>query len=233
MRGLDAQHTGYALLPLSLGLFVMAPLGGYLGKHFRPKRIVQVGLCINVLALLWLRQVLSVSAGPATLIAPLLVYGVGIGLSFSQLSNITLSAVSVNESGEASGVNNTLRQVGSSFGTAIIGSIIIATAAATLASGVKTSTIIPPARRATVAAVVKAQSSNIEFGIPLQGQELTSAETHELKRLSDTGTVKANKEALLFTAAVTAAAFLLASQLPNVELHDIEKNESLAVKPAH
>lgn len=231
VRGLDAQHTGYALLPMSIGLFLMAPLGGYFAKHFRPKRIVQAGLFINVFALLLLRYVLSVTAGPSDLILPLLVYGAGIGLGFSQLSNITLSAVSINESGEASGVNNTLRQVGSSFGTAIIGSIIIATIAAGLSGGVAGSTVLSPSRRSAISQAVKSQSSNIEFGLPLQGLRLSASESQELKRISNVSTVKANKEALLFTAIFTALAFLLASQLPNVHLRDLEKGQSLAAKP--
>ncbi len=230
VRGLDALHTGYALLPMSIGLFIMAPTGGYFAKHFRPKHIVQVGLFINVFALLILRQAFSVTAGPAQLILPLLVYGMGVGLSFSQLSNITLSAVSVNESGEASGVNNTLRQIGSSFGTAIIGSILIASIGSGLVGGVQKSKAISDEHRPALTMAAKSQASNIEFGIPVQGEELTANETKELKRISDASTVKANKESLLFTASFTALAFLLAAQLPNVDLHKLEKEESLAVK---
>ena len=229
--GLDALHTGYALLPVSIGLFIMAPLGGYFAKHFKPKRIVQTGLLINVLALLLLRQVLSLSADSSTFIAPLLIYGAGMGLGFSQLTNITLSAVSVNESGEASGVNNTLRQVGSSFGTAIIGAIIIASVANGLSNGVANSTVIPAEHRTQIAQAAKAQSSNIEFGVPLSGQQLSTAEARELKRISNNSTVKASKEAFLITAAFTSLALLVTSQLPNVKLGDLEKNESLAAKP--
>ena len=232
VRGLDALHTGYALLPMSLGLFIMAPLGGYFAKHFKPKHIVQTGLTINVLTLLLLRHVLNISAGPVNFILPLFLYGAGVGLAFSQLTNITLSAVSVNESGEASGVNSTLRQVGSSFGTAIIGTIIISAVVSGLGKGIQTSTVITPERRVIVTSLAKAQSSDIEFGIPVQGQRLTPTESHELKQISDRSTVKANKEALLMTAIFTALAFLVASQLPNVELHDLEKNQSLAAKPA-
>lgn len=229
--GLDALHTGYALLPMSVGLLIMAPLGGYFAKHFKPKRIVQTGLLINVLALLLLRQVLSATAESSTFILPLLVYGAGMGLAFSQLTNITLSAVSVSESGEASGVNNTLRQVGSSFGTAIIGAIIITSVASGLSSGVENSTVIPADRRTQISQAAKEQSSNIEFGIPLSGQQLSKVEVQELKRISNESTVKASKEAFLITAVVTSLAFLVATQLPNVELRDLEKNESLAAKP--
>jgi EmrB/QacA subfamily drug resistance transporter len=232
VRHLDALHTGYGLLPLSVGLFIMAPLGGYFSKHFKPKHIVQVGLAINVLALIWLRHTMNVLAGPGNFALPLLAYGAGMGLGFSQLTNITISAVSVDESGEASGVNNTLRQVGSSFGTAIIGSIIITQIATGLSSGVAKSTVIDDMHRPAIAAIVKAQSSNIEFGIPLQGQALSQSETRELKRISDEATVKADREAVIFMAVFMLAAFAIASQIPSVRVHDLEKNESLAA-PAH
>lgn len=233
VRGLDALHTGYALLPMSVGLFVMAPTGGFLTKFFKPKRIVQTGFAINVLALLALRQVITVSAGPGHLFVPLLLYGMGMGLCFSQLSNITLSAVSVQESGEASGVNNTLRQIGSSLGTAVIGTILIASIGNGLVRGVRDSRQISDAHRPALAEAVQAQSSNIEFGLPLHGEQLDKSEQVELKRLSNASTVKANREALLATAAFTVLAFLLATQLPNVGLHKLEKEESLAGSAAH
>ncbi|GAC1391874.1 MAG: MFS transporter [Candidatus Saccharimonadales bacterium] len=228
VRGLDALHTGYALLPMSIGLFIMAPTGGYFTKFFTPKRIVQVGLVINVCALLLLRYVIQVSAGPSHLIVPLLIYGMGMGLCFSQLTNITLSAVSPEESGEASGVNNTLRQVGSSLGTAIIGSILLVTISTGLVKGVATSQALPDTKKVSLQIAVKKQSSNIEFGIPLHGETLTPDERTTLKSISNASTVKANKEALLFTALVTSGAFVIALQLPNVALHKLEKEESVA-----
>ncbi|HVU59363.1 MAG TPA: MFS transporter [Candidatus Saccharimonadales bacterium] len=229
VRGMDALHTGYALLPMSVGLFIMAPLGGYLAKHFRPKYIVQVGLFVNIAALLVLRQVLSVTAGDTVLLAPLLVYGMGIGLMMSQLSNITLSAVSPQESGEASGVNNTLRQVGQSLGTALIGTILIASITNGMVDRVANSPAIADANRTALTQTVRAQSSNIEFGIPITGEHLSPEEAAELKTIADESTVEANKEALLYTAIFTALAFLVAAQLPSVQLHRLEKSESLAV----
>lgn len=232
VRGFDALHTGYALLPMSIGLLIMAPLGGYLAKHFKPKHIVQVGLFINILGLILLRQVLSVTAGSSHLIIPLFIYGMGMGLAFSQLSNITLSAVSVNESGEASGVNSTFRQIGSSLGTAIIGSILIASISSGLVSGVNNSNQLTSEHKKVLAEAVQAQASDIEFGVPLKSDRISSQEIATLKHISDKSTVKANKQALLFTAVITTAAFLLAAQLPNVELSELEIGDNVATKAA-
>jgi EmrB/QacA subfamily drug resistance transporter len=232
VRHLDALHTGYALLPMSLGLLVMAPLGGYLTKFFRPKYIVQVGLFTNVFALLLLRQVISFTAGPGTLALPLLIYGMGTGLVFSQITNITLSAVAVNESGEASGVNNTLRQIGSSLGTAIIGTVMIASISSGLVKGVQNSPAISDSKRTALAVQVKEQASNIEFGIPLHGQPLTTQESSEIKNISSASTVKGAKQAMLLTALFTAMAFVMSMRLPNSKLKNLEKAESAAPKPA-
>ncbi len=224
---MDALHTGYALLPLSSALLVTAPLGGYLAAHVNPKRLVQAGLFISVVGLIFLRHVLNASTTSVDLIAPLAIYAAGLGLGMSQLGNITMSAVSVNQAGEASGVNNTLRQIGSSLGTAVIGSVLIASIAGGLSGGVKSSATINPVYRAAVSREVKAQASAVEFGGRLtSSQPLTPAERLEIKQISNQATVRADRTALIFTIVFTAIGFLLAMRLPNTR--NVERSQSLA-----
>ncbi|MEO8863259.1 MAG: MFS transporter [Candidatus Saccharimonadales bacterium] len=227
VRGLDALHTGYALLPMSIALFVMAPLGGFIAHKFVPRHIVQVGVVINVIGLFLLHNAISVNATVNSLILPLLIYGAGMGLCYSQLSNISLSAVSVNEAGEASGVNSTLRQIGSSLGTAIIGSILIATLASSLGSGINNSNVISKENRTLVAKQVSAQSSAVEFGGKLHTSvPLTAEEQIEIKQISNSSTVKATRQALLSTVAFTILALLTTSQLPKSK--HLDTSESMA-----
>jgi hypothetical protein len=208
-------------------LLVTAPLGGYLAAHVNPKRLVQAGLFISVVGLIFLRQALNATTTSVDLIAPLAIYAAGLGLSMSQLGNITMSAVSVNQAGEASGVNNTLRQIGSSLGTAIIGSVLIASIAGGLSGGVKSSATINPVYRAAVSREAKAQASAVEFGGRLiSSQPLTPAERVEIKQISNQATVRADRTALIFTIVFTAIGFLLAMRLPNTR--NVERNQSLA-----
>ncbi len=145
----------------------------------------------------------------------------------SQLGNITMSAVSVNQAGEASGVNNTVRQIGSSLGTAVIGSILIASIAGGLAGGVKSSSTINPTYRTVVSNEVRAQASVVEFGGALvSAQPLSPAERTEIKHLADQATVRADRTALIFTILFTALGFLLASRLPNTR--SVERDQPLA-----
>ena len=55
---------------------------------------------------------------------PLAVYGAGVGLATAQLTNVTLAAVPRERSGQASGVQSTLRQVDSALGTAVLGTAL-------------------------------------------------------------------------------------------------------------
>jgi EmrB/QacA subfamily drug resistance transporter len=232
VRGLDALHTGYALLPLSAALLVTAPLGGFLAAHVNPKRLVQLGLLASVVGLIYLRHALNIGTTAADLIGPLAVYAGGLGLSMSQLGNITMSAVSVNQAGEASGVNNTVRQIGSSLGTAVIGSVLIASIAGGLSGGVKSSAAIDPSHRLAVSQEVRAQASTVEFGGQLvSSQPLSAGERAEVKRLADAATVRADRTALLFTLLFTAVGFALASRLPNTR--NVERDQSLAPASVH
>lgn len=216
VRGLDALHTGYALLPLSIALLIMAPLGGFMsGKIGTPRHIVQAGLLTSLAGLIVLRFSLSTTTSVADLILPLGLYGAGMGLCFSQLTNITLSAVPVAEVGEASGVNNTLRQVASSLGAAIVGTVLLTSLAGNLKTAIAASPHLPAASRSTIAQEVSSQSSSIEFGVPLTTSvALNASEKREIKTISNESTVKANKITILVTMLSPILALIMSLRLP-------------------
>lgn len=227
VRGLDAFHTGLAMLPLSVMLLIFAPLGGFLGSKFVPKRIVQTGLVIDIVALLLMRSMLGPDISLALLAFPIGLYGAGIGLGMSQLSNITLSSVAVDEAGEVSGVNNTVRQLGSSLGSAIIGSILIATLTSTLLVSIQKSPDLPSDKRQVISEQIVAQASAVEFGAAARTSvPLSSSEQGVIRTIVTESTVKANKLALLCTAIFTMLAFIASTKLPNIR--NVERNESLA-----
>ena len=59
------------------------------------------------------------------LVAPfLLVYGIGIGLATAQLTGVIMIDVPMEQNGQASGSQSTVRQVGSALGIAVLGSML-------------------------------------------------------------------------------------------------------------
>jgi hypothetical protein len=117
-------------------------------------------------------------------------------------------------------------------GTAVIGSVLIASIAGGLSGGVKSSLAIDPSHRLAVTQEVRAQASAVEFGGQLVStQPLSEGERAEIKRLADVATVRADRTALLFTLLFTAIGFALASRLPNTR--NVERDQSPAPASVH
>src|SRR5436309_3871881 len=164
VRSLDAFHTGLMLLPMSLMLFIVSPSAAALTKRIPHKRLVQAGLVVNFIALLALRWALGVDTSLRALIPGLALYGIGLGLVLSQINNLTLSSGPVKEADEASGVTNTFRQIGSSLGAAIIGSVLLTSIVVDLQAAVSASPQITPAARPAIDSMLRQQSSSLAFG---------------------------------------------------------------------
>ncbi len=163
VRGLDAFHTGLTLLPMSVLLFIVSPAAAMLTRKIPHKRLVQAGLIVNVGALLALRFALGVDTPLGWLVPGLALYGIGLGLVLSQINNLTLSSVPVEEAGEASGVTNTFRQIGSSLGAAIIGSVLLTSIVVDLQATVGRSPRIPPPEKPAIDRLLRQQASSLAF----------------------------------------------------------------------
>lgn len=227
VRNLDALHTGLTLLPLSLTVLVVSPIAAVMAHKISPKYIVMAGMLINAISYIVLRQMLNVDATAWTIAPGLILFGLGMALVMSQINNMALSSVSVQEAGEASGVLNTLRQVGSTLGSAIIGSILLTSLSANLVSGVNKSTVIPESAKPQIAEAISTQTSNVEFegGAELSEQLPPSIAT-EIKNIGHEATVKANKRTLGFGAFFALLGFLSSFFLPKTKIQD--KGQSVA-----
>lgn len=227
VRGYDAFQTGLSLVPMSVTLLVVAPLGAILSKKVRPKLMIQIGLLLNVAAMVVLRWSLNLDTTTTTLIPGLVLYGAGMGIVMSQINNLTLSAVSVEEAGEASGVNNTLRQVGATFGSAIIGAVLLGALTTNLSSGIMQSQVIPEAYKTQISEAITTQTSNVEFGGGAKLENKMPPQiAQEITKISHVATIDANKEALFYGSLFAILGFLISFTLPNVT--NVEKGQSVA-----
>jgi EmrB/QacA subfamily drug resistance transporter len=214
VRNLDAFHTGMMLLPLSAMLLLSAPTAAALTKRFDHKRIVQTGLVLSIVALLWMRQAMGVDIPLSALIPGLALYGVGMGMVQSQVNNLTLSAVAVEEAGEASGVSNTFRQVGLTLGAAIIGSILLTTIVTDLQGAVQSSPRIPPAVKPQIGETIRKNASSLAFGAGGIFDGLPPATRDEVAGFRRAATTDGNRKALLWGAAFALAGLLVSTRLP-------------------
>ena len=124
-RGYDALQTGVILLALALGSFAASGLGAALSQRFGPVRVLQLGMVLEVIGIFGLGLMLSTTITGWQMAPWLFIYGMGVGFATAQLTGVILSEVPVEESGTASAVQSTSRQVGAAIGTAIIGTTLI------------------------------------------------------------------------------------------------------------
>jgi MFS family permease len=200
---LSALQTGVQLVPLSLALLVSALAVPRLWPAASPRRVVRVGLVLLLAATVLLIALLDADATASVVTVPLLIVGLGIGSLASQLGAVTVSAVPDKESPEVGGLQNTALNLGASLGTALVGSVLIATLSALFVQGVLAHPDIPDA--------VKSQAE-VTFGgsIPfLSDTDLRMAlETHGASTTTTEAVLAVNGDARL--AALRAALFVVA-----------------------
>jgi hypothetical protein len=111
--------------------------------NLSPRLVVRTGLLSLLAGTVVLLAALDADAGPEIVFVPMLLVGLGIGALASQLGAVTVSAVPDDESPEVGGVQNTMTNLGASLGTALAGSLLIATLTSTFVANVQQSPAIP------------------------------------------------------------------------------------------
>ena len=141
--GLSPMATGVRLLPLSLSLLIAAVGVPRAFPQADPRRVVRIGMLALIAGILVLIASLQVGADSSIVFVPMLIIGFGIGALASQLGNVTVSAVSTEQSSEVGGLQNTASQLGASIGTALAGSILIAALTASFLTGIQQNPNVP------------------------------------------------------------------------------------------
>lgn len=126
VKGLSAFDAGLTFLPMAISVFIFAPVAGVLATRFGPKWIITTGMILEAVALFSLSQIISISNPVYYLYPVLVVYGAGVGLAISQVTSTVLMSIPWQKAGVGSGAANTVRQIGSAFGIAVIGAILVA-----------------------------------------------------------------------------------------------------------
>ncbi len=173
--GLSATEAGLLLAPGGLASLLVAPLIGRFGERSGSKAPFFIGCLVVAGALLGLALAHD-SVGLVVLWSCLV--SAGSGAAFAAIPNLIVSAVSDRETGEATGVNTIMRNIGSAVGAQIAGSLI---AAYVLSSGLPQNTGFEIAFLVSAAGAIVAALSVLL--IPGRGREF-AADIHAAAALS-------------------------------------------------
>nr|WSX49259.1 MFS transporter [Streptomyces sp. NBC_00974] len=118
--GFSPLAAGLAFLPVSLVIAVSAGITSQLLPKFGPKPFMVTGALCSAAGLAWLTQANVDSTYLGSILGPMLLFSLGMGMQFVSLTLMALSNVPDRESGAASGLLNAMQQVGGSLGLSIL-----------------------------------------------------------------------------------------------------------------
>ncbi|MEU9778971.1 MFS transporter [Streptomyces sp. NPDC047968] len=113
-------RAGLAFLPVSAVIAVGAGTASQLLPRFGPKPFMVTGALLSAAGLGWLTLTDVHSTYAGSILGPMLVFSLGMGMQFVSLTLMALSRVPHHESGAASGLLNATQQVGGSLGLSIL-----------------------------------------------------------------------------------------------------------------
>jgi len=123
VRNYTALAAGVALIAVAAAVMIASPLSARLSHQFGPKLVTGSGL--TLFALTMASYGLATQTMPQWVIEVMMAcMGLGMGLTMSPATNAIMGAVPREKAGAGSAVNNTVRQVASALGVAILGSIL-------------------------------------------------------------------------------------------------------------
>ncbi|WP_246236901.1 MFS transporter [Actinomadura chibensis] len=216
VHGTNPLQISLAILPLALGSFVSGGYAGRLANRRGPHRVVRIGMALEVAAVLGLAATVSASTGGLGLAPWMLLYGLGLGLTSAQLTNVSLADVPAERAGQAAGTQSTARQVGAALGIAAIGTVFATSLGHAMADRLSGSAL-PPERRAAVAHELRESAGT--YGRELHAAPARAAEA----RAADASLAAATRNAALTTAAILALGLAMSLRLrPSGDLHPEE-----------
>lgn len=122
--GFSAIHAGLTMLPLAIPLMLLGRLGGRLTDQGHGRELAMVGFLLAAVACGVLALVVSLDNSSWSFLVPLAFLGLAVGCIMPSVTTLTMRGVPPQLVGAASGTFFTMRQLGSSLGAAVTGSML-------------------------------------------------------------------------------------------------------------
>ncbi|HBF40179.1 MAG TPA: drug:proton antiporter, partial [Firmicutes bacterium] len=121
--GYTAFQAGLVFLPVGLIQAFISPICGFMVAKINPKIFAAVGIVLMAFSM-YLNSFQSLYSEHSQIMLPLIIRAFGMGMMFTPLTTISLSEIGRENIAQASGMLNIIRQVGGSFGVAILSTIL-------------------------------------------------------------------------------------------------------------
>ncbi|MDR7166712.1 MFS family permease [Nocardia kruczakiae] len=126
VRGYDPIGTGVIFTAATVGLLVSSLTAARLARLFTQRTLIMTGFVVVIVGIVVLIALAGRTLNPWAFAPGLLLIGLGLGSMLTPSVNVVQSAFSEEHQGEISGLSRCVSNLGSSLGTAIAGTILVA-----------------------------------------------------------------------------------------------------------
>jgi MFS family permease len=125
VRGYDAIQTGVIFTAATVGVLVSSLAAERLAKRYPQRTLILAGFVVTIAGIGLLLGFVHASSRVVAFVPGLLLIGLGLGVMLTPSVNVVQSSFPENLQGEISGLSRSISNLGSSFGTAIAGTILV------------------------------------------------------------------------------------------------------------
>ena len=126
VRNYDAIQTGLMLTPATIGILAASAAAERLAERHAQRSLILTGFVTTAVGMGLLLGLVREHSGIASFVPGLLLMGIGTGIMLTASVNVVQSSFADSDQGDISGVSRSASNLGSSFGTALAGSILVA-----------------------------------------------------------------------------------------------------------
>ncbi|RBP97839.1 MFS transporter [Bifidobacterium aemilianum] len=168
-RQYSTLGAGGMIAGLAVGSIVAGGLARLVSAKIGPGGTVQLGLVLEIIGVVILIVLMPAKSSALLLLAPLVIYGFGLGLASAQLTSLVLSQVPIAQSGEGSATQSTVRQLGTGLGAAVAGTSLAVALHAVLPGKLEVIEHLPQRIADGLTKAVSSSAGNAIGGIRSQG----------------------------------------------------------------
>ncbi len=122
----SAIKTGLILTPGTIGILVASAAADRFARRHPQRWLIIAGFLITTVGMLLLLLLVRANAGIWRWLPGLFLFGVGVGTMLTSSVNVVQSSFPETDQGEISGLSRSVSNLGSSMGTALVGSVLVA-----------------------------------------------------------------------------------------------------------
>jgi MFS family permease len=124
--GYNAIKTGLMLTPATIGILATSAGADRFARRHSQRALIMAGFTITAIGMILLLTLVRAHSAILTWVPGLLLFGAGVGVMLTSSVNVVQSSFPDTDQGEISGLSRSLSNLGSSLGTALVGSILVA-----------------------------------------------------------------------------------------------------------